>query len=199
MVTGVILKKAPSGSKSLCHYFWQSEREHGSIRRVGSGTNAIGHSDSTVSISSQRKPGKLWQQAFDALQALQMTDSVLRHGASPPVDSGELRIRPEADDLLKLFANDADYFFIGGLQNLFVPCATDEAAEQGAVLRCPVGKLVMHKRGGKHAFAFAARNQKTETGGQSGTHAPVVAEVYSDGRGVLYALKFGSEIFADRT
>ncbi len=33
-----------------------------------------------------------------------------------------------------------------------------KAAEKRAIVRSPVRKLVMHKGGSKHAFAFAARH-----------------------------------------
>jgi hypothetical protein len=40
-----------SGIDSLRHYFTQSKREQGSICRLTSGTDAIGYSDSTVSVA----------------------------------------------------------------------------------------------------------------------------------------------------
>ena len=97
---------------------------------------------------------------------------------------------------LKLLANNADDFFIGSLENLFVARAANEAAKQGTVLGCAVGKLVMHKSGGQHAFAFAARHQKTEARRQRRAHAPVVAEIDRDRRRVLDPSEFGGEILA---
>src|SRR3977135_3220445 len=109
-----------------------------------------------------------------------MSDSVLRHCASPSVDADQKRISREPDYFLKVFSNNAENFFIGCLDNLFVARAANETAEESTILRSPMGKLVVYKGGGQHAFAFAARPQKAESGRQRRAHISVVAEIYSD-------------------
>ena len=107
----------------------------------------------------------LLQQAFDPLQALQMPDSVLRHGTGPPVDAGKKRISCQLEDLSKLFANHPNNLFIRRLQNRFAVSAANKAAEQGTALGSAVRKLVMHKSRGEHAFALAARDEESEARG----------------------------------
>ena len=56
-----------------------------------------------------------------------------------------------------------------------------------------MGKLVMHKSGSKHAFAFTAGNEKSESGRKGVADRPIVAKIHSDGRSVLYGREFGGQ------
>src|SRR5579864_6280805 len=93
-----------------------------------------------------------------------MPDSILSHRAFPPVDAGEKRIGCKPYNLPKLLANNAQDFLIGSLENMFITRAANEATQERTIVWCAVGKLVVHKGGRKHAFAFTARHQKTEAG-----------------------------------
>src|SRR5580693_7152794 len=123
-----------------------------------------------------------------------MTNSVLRHCTPPAIDAREKRISPQVDDFAKLFANHADDFFIGSIENLLVTRATNEAAKQGAIVWSAVRKLVMHERGREHAFAFATRHKKTKAPRKRCAHGAVVAEIDCDGRRVFDAAELGCEI-----
>src|SRR5580693_6541531 len=122
-----------------------------------------------------------------------MTNSVLSHCAPPAIDAREKRISPQVDDFAKLFANHADDFFIGSIENLLVARATNEAAKQSAIVWSAVWKLVMHERGCEHAFAFATRHKKTKARRQRCAHSAVVAEIDRNRRRELNAAEFGCE------
>src|ERR1022692_4721763 len=122
-----------------------------------------------------------------------MADAILRHRAFPPGDASENGISRQLDNLAKLVAKNADNISIGGLENLFVTRAADEAAQEGTVFRSPVGKLVMHKRGGEHAFPLAAGHKKTEARRERRAHTPVVAEIDRNRRCIANAAKFGGK------
>src|ERR1700756_5333067 len=125
-----------------------------------------------------------------------MADSVLSHCAAPAIDSCKQRFSRQPDYLVKLFANNADKFFVRRLQNLFITRPANEAAEQCAIIRSAMRELVMYERGSEHASAFAARDEESEPRRKSVADLPIVAEIYGDGRSVLYASEFGREFHA---
>ena len=67
---------------------------------VAAGTDAIRHANAAVGVAGESKPGQLLAQAFHAVEALEMSDAVLRHGRFPFVDPGEERLGAQAKDLL---------------------------------------------------------------------------------------------------
>src|SRR5579872_3456793 len=122
-----------------------------------------------------------------------MTDSVLSHRSAPAIDSCKQRFHPQPDYLTQLFANSAGKFFVRCLQNLFITRPANEAAEQCAIIWSAMRELVMYESGSEHALAFTAGDEESEPGRKSVADFPIVAEIYSDGRSVLYASEFGRQ------
>src|SRR5690348_15438918 len=91
----------------------QSNRMQGFVRGLGSGAHTIRHSDAAVSVAGEREAGELLQEAANPLQALQMADTVLRHGASPPGNAREEWLCGEVDKRPQVLTNHGDDLFIG--------------------------------------------------------------------------------------
>ena len=71
-------------------------------------TDAVGDADAAVGITGKHEAGQLLAQAFDAVEAIEMSDSILGHGGFPFVDAGEEWLGAQAKDLLEFVANDSD-------------------------------------------------------------------------------------------
>ncbi len=120
---------------------------------IAAGTDAVGHTDAAVRVARESKPGQLLAQAFHAVEALEMSDAVLRHGRFPFVDPGEKRIGAQAihlwtQDLLQFVAHDSDDLVVVEGPDVFRIVSREKATEQGPVFRSPVRKFVVHERCG---------------------------------------------------
>ena len=56
---------------------------------VGAGTHAVGNADAGESVSCKGKSGEKLPQALDAINALEVSDAILRHGTTPFVHASE--------------------------------------------------------------------------------------------------------------
>src|ERR1700680_1384809 len=70
---------------------------------VAAGAEAGGDADSAISVSGEREAGQLLPHAVDAVDAIEMSDAVLRHGRLPSVDAGKYRLPPPAQEFLQFF------------------------------------------------------------------------------------------------
>jgi hypothetical protein len=160
------------------------------------GADAIGDADAAVAVAGKRESGQLLAQALDAVEALEVADAVLGHGGLPFIDAGEERSGAEAEDLLQFGANDGDDGVVGKLPDVFGAGSGEEAAQQGAVRGGAVGEFVVDESGGQQAFAFTARDEKSEAGRERLADFAIVAETNGDGRAVADAGEFGGELGA---
>ena len=143
-----------------------------------------------IAVAGERETGEFLAERFDALQAFEVADGILRHGRLPFVDAGEQRLGIEGDDLAQFVANDLENLIFGRVEDLLVARAAEKAADDGAIFRSAVRKLVVNESGGEHAVAGAARNQKSEAGRKRAAHFFVVAERDRDRRAVVDLAKF---------
>jgi hypothetical protein len=166
------------------------------VGRVGARAHAIRNTDSAIAITGQKQSRNLISQALNSLQTLQVADSILGHRSLPFVDAGEEWLSVQSDDLAQLPADHVENLALRRLQNLFISRSTQEAADEGAILRSTVRELVVDECAGKHLFVFAAWHQETKAGRQSGTDLLVVSQSHSHGRAVVDGGKLSGETFA---
>jgi hypothetical protein len=57
--------------------------------RFAAAADAVWHADAAVGIACQSQAGELLAQAVDAVEAIEVSDTVLRHGGLPLIDAGE--------------------------------------------------------------------------------------------------------------
>ena len=97
------------------------------------------------------------------------------YAATTTVDAGETNV-VIADNLAQFVAQYLENLGFRRVQNLAIARAPEETADDGAIVRSAVRKLVVDERCGKHAVAGAARNQKSETGRKRAAHLFVVSK-----------------------
>ena len=68
--------------------------------RFASGANAVGNADAPISVPGESESRQLLAQAFDAVEAIEMSDAILRHCRLPFVYAGEQRLSVETENLL---------------------------------------------------------------------------------------------------
>ena len=114
------------------------------------------------------------------------------HGGLPFIDAGEQRFGIErwAKDLTQIVADNSQNLIFAVLQDLFVACTSEKAADESAILRGPVGKFVVNESRGQDATARAARNQKSEARWKSAADFFAVAERDCHRRTVLNLPQF---------
>src|ERR1039458_8009116 len=155
--------------------------------RFGAGANAVGDADAAIAVACERQTGKFLAKCFDALQALEVADRILRHGGLPFVDARKQRfgIEGSSNDLPQFAANDFENFCFARLQDLLVARAAEKAADKGTIFRCAVRKFVVDEGGREHTAALAARHQKSEAWWKRATHLFIVTERNGHRRAVL--------------
>jgi len=183
--------RAPLGMTATPRKFLGSKDLRGGLL---AGADAIGDTDPAVAVAGKRESGQLLAQTFDAFEAVEVADAVLGHGGLPFINAGEERSGAEADDLLQFGANDGDDGVVGKLPNVFGAGSGEKATEKSAVRRGAVREFVVDERGGQQAFAFTARDEKSETGRERLADVAIVAETNGDGRAVADAGEFGGEL-----
>src|SRR5208282_5202320 len=117
-------------------------------------------------------------EGFDALQAFEVADRILRHGGLPFVDARKQRLGIEgsSNDLPQFAANDFENFCFARLQDLLIARAAERAAYDSAIFRCAVRKFVVDESGCEHTVAFTARHQESEARWKRAAHFFVVTE-----------------------
>ena len=123
------------------------------FRRVAAGAHAVGNADTPVGVACKRDAGQLLPQAFDAIETIEMSDAVLRHGRLPLVDARKQRLLSQAgdlrtQDLLQFVAHDSNDLLIGKRPHIFRVPSREKATQQGAVVGSAMRKLVVHKSRG---------------------------------------------------
>ena len=147
----------------------------------GAGANAIGDADAGETVAGESEAGEIIQKRLDALQAVEMTDGVLRHGRTPFVDTGEKRLGTERDDRDQFVAHDGEDLIVGGIEDRLVAGSAEEAADQGAIVRGAMRKFIVNESCGQHAVAGAAGDKKSKAGRQRAANGFIVAERHGDG------------------
>src|ERR1700722_9459028 len=118
-------------------------RPYDLLRGIATGTYAIGHADTTVAVTGESDAGQQLTQALHAVETIEVSDAVLRHGRFPFVDTGEERLGAQAanlwtQDLLQFVAHDADDLIVAERPDLFRIPSGKKATQQGAVFRSTV-------------------------------------------------------------
>jgi len=80
------------------------------------------------------RPGSFLAEGFDALEAFEVSDAVLGHGALPFEDASEQGLGCEMNDQFQFLTHDAQDFILGQGEDLFVARATQKATDDGAVV-----------------------------------------------------------------
>ena len=148
---------------------------------VAAGTNAVGNADAAVSVAGESEAGQLLAQAFDAVEAIEMSDAVLRHGGLPFVDAGEERLGTQAEDLLQFVAHDADDVIVGERPNVFSIHASKKAAQERAVLGSAMGEFVVNESRSQQLLSFTAWDKESEARWKRLTDSAIVTEADGDG------------------
>ena len=162
------------------------------------GADAVGDADAAIAVARQRQPRQLTAKMFDALQAVKVADAILGHRRHPFIYAGPKRLGAESEDFLQVFADEADNLAVGKLPDLVSVRTSDEAAQQGTILRSTTRKLIVDERCGQHEPAFAARHQKSEARRQRLTHLAAVAQPDRDGRAITDAAELVRQLRARR-
>ena len=97
---------------------------------VATRADAVGDADAAVGVAGESESGQLLAQAFHAIEALEMSDAVLRHGRLPFVDASEERFGAQAQDLLQFVAHDPDDLVVGELPDVFCIPSSEKATQQ---------------------------------------------------------------------
>ena len=100
------------------------------IHRFRSGTNAVRHADSTISVTRERQSRHSAEKFSYALHPRAMPHVILRHGFLPFVNSDEKGLRADSENLLEFAANDNLDFIFGILQDTLVARASQETTNQ---------------------------------------------------------------------
>ncbi len=109
-------------------------------------------------LPARARPGSFSHSDLNALEAFQMADGILGHGGLPFIDAREERVGSESDDLAEFVADDLENLIFGGVEDLFVARAAQEAANDGAIFGGAVREFVVDERGGQHSASGAARD-----------------------------------------
>ena len=72
------------------------------FRKLGcgfaAGADAVGDADAAVSVAGESEAGQLLAQVLDAVETIEMSDTVLRHGGLPFVDASEQRLGSQSQE-----------------------------------------------------------------------------------------------------
>src|SRR5579863_4788511 len=115
---------------------------------VAAGADTIGDADAAIGVSGEGDAGELLAEAFDAVEAIEMSDRVLGHGGFPFINAAEQRAGVQTENLLQFVADDRDDFLVGKIPDILRVASGKEATEQSAVLRRAVRKFVVDEGGG---------------------------------------------------
>ena len=80
---------------------------------VLAGADAIRDAYPAVGVAGERESGQLPAEALDAVETVEVADSILRHGGLPLIDASKERCAAEAEDLLQFVADDGDDGVVG--------------------------------------------------------------------------------------
>ena len=166
------------------------------LRSVLAGADAIRDAYPAVAVAGERESGQLLAEVLDAVEAVEVADSILRHGGLPFINTSKQRCDAEAEDLLQFVADDGDDGIVGKLPEVFGVRSGEEAAQKGAILWGSVGKFIVNESGGQQALAFATRDEKSEAGRERLADFAVIAEADSDRGAVANCGKFGRKFGA---
>src|SRR5579864_262083 len=163
---------------------------------VAAGADAVGDADPAIGVPSESEAGQLLAQAFDALEAIEMSDTVLRHGGLPFVHTSEKRLGAQAENLLQFVADDAYDLLVGERPDVFRIPSSKETPEQRPILGSAMRKFVVNKSCSQQLLAFAAGNKESEPWRERFANIAVISETDGNGRAVLDGGEFGRKVGA---
>src|SRR6266567_4946386 len=98
--------------------------------RLRSGTNAIRHPDSAVSVTGECQSRHRRKKLPHAFNSLVVANAVLGHRLFPFVNSHEERLRADSKNLLEFMADNTLDFIFGILQDALVARTSQKTANQ---------------------------------------------------------------------
>ena len=130
---------------------------------------------------------------FDAGDAVEVADVVLRHRARPAGDVGEQRLAGDLKQVGQFVDGKAAEFGVGQVEQLGLQRAADEDADQHGVGRRAAGEFLAGETGGDDAAAFDLRHDEAEAVERVADLAALEAEADDGAAGVFDGGQLGGE------